>query len=179
MALAPHTAVAVAACPLALLAAVPALRRRDHARAVQVASQLLLAGAVLAVLAATLLGTSSGQRSLNLVPGAGIAGSFDSTRGAAGNIAGNVALFVPLGFLTVTALRRRPLAVALLGAALSVVIEAVQFVSAQRWADIDDVLLNTLGAVLGAVAALAVVRLVNQARPRPLRVARGGTSTEA
>lgn len=70
------------------------------------------------------------------------------------NIAGNLVAFLPLGI----ALRggvvgrawrlRRVLAA---GAALSLFIEAMQFVGGLRVADVDDVILNALGTVAGAV----------------------------
>ena len=94
-----HTLLAAGACVAAAVAAAPALGRKDLPAAWRVASRVLLVGAVLAVLGATLFDTTSGERILNLQPGAGIAAAFDSSRGAFGNIAGNVALFVPLGFL--------------------------------------------------------------------------------
>ena len=68
----------------------------------------------------------------------------------------NIVLFIPLGFL----LRIRPigwLRTIALVAAISLTIEALQAVlPLGRTANIDDVLLNTLGGVLGAgVASLA------------------------
>jgi glycopeptide antibiotics resistance protein len=70
------------------------------------------------------------------------------------NIAGNVAAFIPLGFLLPLAWRRpvRAWQVALLAAVLSAAIEAAQYASARGVADVDDVLLNTLGGLLGYAA---------------------------
>ncbi len=74
------------------------------------------------------------------------------------NIVGNLAAFAPLGFLVPifreerTSLGR----VVCLCAGISLLIELLQFFTGYRVADIDDVILNTLGGVLG----YAVYRLV-------------------
>jgi acetyltransferase-like isoleucine patch superfamily enzyme/VanZ family protein len=81
-------------------------------------------------------------------------------RGGHVEAAANVVLFVPLGFLVASLLpaRRWWLAVAA-GLAGSGAIEAVQFVALdQRQAGLRDVATNTLGAFLGALLAVWVVR---------------------
>jgi len=81
---------------------------------------------------------------------------------------GNIVAFVPLGMLLPTALRiRNPIVVvaiaALGGFLLSIGIEATQYAISQsvgysyRSTDIDDVVLNVTGALIGA-AALVVVQ---------------------
>jgi glycopeptide antibiotics resistance protein len=106
------------------------------------------------VLVTTLYGSTSPTGRVNLVPGATIVAVFGHDPGNAfDNLLGNVLLFVPLGFLGVLALRRRVAAVTAVACGLSVVIEVSQFLLGHRWADIDDVLLNTTGAFLGALAA--------------------------
>lgn len=74
----------------------------------------------------------------------------------------NIALFVPLGVL----LRRAPPVAALAGAGLSVFIEVTQltglwfrFPCPVRVFDVDDVIANTTGAVLGALLAPLLERL--------------------
>jgi glycopeptide antibiotics resistance protein len=64
---------------------------------------------------------------------------------------GNVALFVPLGFLLPAAVRAcRRLWVTLLAAVgLSVLIESLQAILPEHATDVDDVILNTAGAALG------------------------------
>jgi glycopeptide antibiotics resistance protein len=69
------------------------------------------------------------------------------------NLFGNVLLFMPLGLLVPLIWRRR-VKILLIGCAASVCIEVMQFVLTHlgfvnRMADIDDVILNTLGAVAG------------------------------
>jgi glycopeptide antibiotics resistance protein len=73
------------------------------------------------------------------------------------NTLGNIALFVPLGILLpLVSVRFRTLKrVLLLALCMSLTIETIQlvlrFVGNPRAVDIDDVLLNTLGACLGFV----------------------------
>ena len=68
------------------------------------------------------------------------------------NAAGNVLLFFPLGIFLPLVWRRlrfwRGIQIAI---ALSIGIELVQYLSGHRSADINDVILNTLGAGLGLV----------------------------
>jgi glycopeptide antibiotics resistance protein len=82
------------------------------------------------------------------------------------SIAGNVAVFVPLG-LAVTrslALGRRlaPLAAlvggAAFGALVSACIEVLQMLSPGRFPDWRDLALNTLGALVGAIVAVLIGR---------------------
>ena len=79
------------------------------------------------------------------------------------DVVGNVLLFVPVG-LTLTGASRlrsrfaRLAAATALAAALSLAIELVQLWMPTRASDVDDVLFNTLGALVGAVAALPFVR---------------------
>lgn len=71
------------------------------------------------------------------------------------SMAANVALFLPLGFLLPTLSERFRSAKEVLKAALalSVAIEMLQYAGRwlgnPRWTDVDDVLLNTLGALMG------------------------------
>jgi glycopeptide antibiotics resistance protein len=69
---------------------------------------------------------------------------------------GNVLVFVPIGLSLAGALsglseRRRVWIAIAAGAALSIGIELVQLAMPSRATDVDDVLLNTLSAALGAV----------------------------
>jgi glycopeptide antibiotics resistance protein len=77
------------------------------------------------------------------------------------NIVGNVVVFAPIG-LAVYGLRGMRSSIwqaAWASAALSTLIEIVQFQSGRRYSDVDDVLLNTLGGVCGYVAAVSIGRL--------------------
>lgn len=68
------------------------------------------------------------------------------------NTVGNVLLFMPLGaFVARGGGGRYPLVRAgAIGAALSLSIEVTQYIAAVGYSDVDDLLCNTLGAVLGA-----------------------------
>lgn len=92
----------------------------------------------------------------------------------------NVVLFVPLGVGVAVVLgRRRPLATAaLVGLAVSLTVELVQLTGtlglydcAYRLFDVDDLITNTVGAVLGAAAVpLAAVRRRQRTRAAVERV---------
>ncbi len=93
-------------------------------------------------------------RSYNLVPFKTIiqyATAFHNRNIAVTNLLGNVAAFVPMGFLPPFAWKRlsRFLPVLVLAAATSIVIEALQYITGAGSADIDDVILNTAGGILG------------------------------
>ena len=134
-------------------------RRSTSKRAMVVTARLLLGAALVGVLVLTLAGGPGSG--VNLVPGAGIARQLDNVNRGLGlmNVAGNVVMFVPIGALLVLGLGKGPLQAAMSGAALSSILEGMQLLLG-RSADIDDVLLNTLGAALGAVLAVAVMRRV-------------------
>lgn len=75
------------------------------------------------------------------------------------HVGGNLAWFVPLGiFLQRRFPDRSPLLALGLGALLSVILEALQFALSTGMTDIDDVMLNALGAWLGA----CVVRMLRR-----------------
>jgi VanZ family protein len=74
----------------------------------------------------------------------------------------NVVLFLPFGVLGVLASRsdrhrlRRVLAVTALGAALSISVETLQLFTRDRITSVSDVVTNTLGALIGALAIQTV-----------------------
>ena len=72
-------------------------------------------------------------------------------RHAAINLAGNVVMFVPLGFLLpkVSARQRKLWRTMLTTALLVMLVEMVQLFSLRGSCDVDDVILNVLGAVIG------------------------------
>lgn len=76
----------------------------------------------------------------------------------------NVLMFLPLGILLRRYLGRSVFVTTLLGMALSTLIEFTQYTGnwgiagcAYRYADIDDVITNTLGALLGALIAPTIL----------------------
>jgi glycopeptide antibiotics resistance protein len=78
--------------------------------------------------------------------------------------AANVLLFVPLGLMVALLLPvRRWWLAGVAGALISAAIETVQYLAlSQRQASLGDVVNNTLGAVLGAVAVRVVRRRPSQ-----------------
>lgn len=95
-------------------------------------------------------------------------------------VAFNVALFVPFGFFVRRILRRGFLVAGVLAALTSLLIELTQYTGvwgiyecAYRVLDVDDLITNTTGAVLGSLlSALFVSRTVRQ-RALPDHVSRG------
>lgn len=126
--------------------------------AARLAGWFLLLACVALILGATLGQSQSGLHSSNLRPGHSIWLELHDVDARIGlvNVLGNVALFAPLGFLLVTALGDSIRRAMIGGALLSATIECLQY-RIGRAADIDDVLLNASGALLGAAFAAFVV----------------------
>ncbi|MBB5174467.1 VanZ family protein [Texcoconibacillus texcoconensis] len=100
-----------------------------------------------------------GGRNYNLVPGLSIyrIAVFSPTYiDPLIILLGNVLLFFPLGFFMTHLFKIKwPLLfVTILGFFVSLFIEVNQFLFTQRVANVDDLILNTLGAFLGALFAL-------------------------
>jgi glycopeptide antibiotics resistance protein len=76
------------------------------------------------------------------------------------NVLGNIVAFMPLGVLVPALVRRLNVPVAVLGtsAFVSVSIEVLQWLFARRVADIDDVILNVVGALVGYGCALLLAK---------------------
>jgi glycopeptide antibiotics resistance protein len=83
------------------------------------------------------------------------------------NFVGNLVAFLPMGFLPPLIRVRRTTIwhAALFSLAISFAIEAGQYVSGRRVPDVDDLILNTAGGVLGYFAAQAII-LSRQSSPR-------------
>ena len=95
-----------------------------------------------------------GIRRTNLIPFTTVAEYLWSILGGyiftgIANIAGNIIIFLPLGFMTAVLFpkMRKLTKIFILGFTFSLVIEVFQYVVACGSADIDDVILNTLGGV--------------------------------
>jgi glycopeptide antibiotics resistance protein len=67
------------------------------------------------------------------------------------NFLGNIVAFLPMGLLPPHIVRRRTTIwqIALFSLAISLAIETGQFFSGRRIPDVDDLILNTVGGVLG------------------------------
>ena len=84
-----------------------------------------------------------------------IDGSFDTGF----NIVLNVLLFVPFGYLLASFFGGRKLLPVLLSFACSLVVEAGQYLSCRGVFDVDDLITNTLGGVIGVLIYLLFQRL--------------------
>lgn len=73
-------------------------------------------------------------------------------------VAGNIALFVPLGFLLAATLRaaRRFATAVTVGAGISLAIEILQLYVKGRSTSVDDFICNTIGAAVGAAVFVLV-----------------------
>ncbi len=113
---------------------------------------LLLAIYVLFLLDLALIQFPSRNPPPNVVPLRSIIGDWKSGgREFVVNFLGNIVAFVPIGMMPQLARPRRAGAwhAALFSLSLSVLIEAVQYATGRRVADVDDLILNTAGGVLG------------------------------
>ncbi|MBP7174629.1 MAG: VanZ family protein [Thermoclostridium sp.] len=80
------------------------------------------------------------------------------------NIAGNIAAFVPIGFLLPVCFRKMNSFMKVLITVLftTILIESLQYITAVGVTDIDDVLLNTFGGTLGYILYRIVIRFVHK-----------------
>ncbi len=144
----------------------PSSSKRDRR-----AAQLLLALSVTLLLTFTLL-PQEGRRDTNLVPmsrTAAVARAvLESPQPSAHpafryflvQVVGNILAFLPIGASLAVLLRRGGVGSTLLralaaGTLLSLTIELVQLALPTRATDIDDLILNTFGTLLGALVGLA------------------------
>lgn len=95
-------------------------------------------------------------------------------------VALNVLLFVPLGYYVRQILRRGVVVAILLGLGTSLLIETTQLTGvwhlydcAYRLFDVDDLMVNTLGAVGGSLLSAVFVRRRERAEPLPTRITLG------
>ena len=117
---------------------------------------------MLFMLAITLLILGGKQATLNLIPFRMMV--HDWRVGGTPlvvNFLGNIVAFLPFGVLLpmVRTTRTRAREIACVAAGFSTAIEAMQYLFARRNADVDDILLNTLGALLGYGLLRACERL--------------------
>lgn len=127
--------------------------------------------------------TRTPDRMYQLRPFAWVTEVMDSASTWWGRLAGsmfiqvalNVVLFVPLGFLLRYRWRRRLPAAAAIGLGLSLLIETVQgtavfglYPCPYRFADVDDLITNTAGAAVGWLIAGPVGRLLPPAVAEPI-----------
>jgi hypothetical protein len=127
----------------------------------RVALGLFLASWLAAVLFMTLRPGAGSGRLLNLVPlrFEGQASVIDAVL--------NVGVFVPLGLLLAAAAVRLPVTI-LVGLLLTLGIETTQYLTqVGRTADINDVLTNTTGTILGWAIGAGIVQINRRRRGEP------------
>lgn len=80
------------------------------------------------------------------------------------NILGNILLFIPVGLLAELSKikRNRAIAVFIGGFVLSLVFEVLQYISGMGICDVDDVILNTFGVLIGIIIGLIVIRILKR-----------------
>ncbi len=72
----------------------------------------------------------------------------------------NVVVFVPIGLISAAALRKyRFLLATIIGCAISVIIEAMQFYFRKGISEVDDVFCNTLGCIFGVSLYLLFIKV--------------------
>jgi glycopeptide antibiotics resistance protein len=129
----------------------------------------LLVAYILLLLDLTLLQFPVSNPASNLIPFHSIAHDWRvGGRDFVVNFLGNIVAFLPLGLLPPLIRLRRTSArhVVLFSLAISLLIEVGQSLSRRRVADVDDLLLNVLGALIGYSALVALRRLASgPARP--------------
>lgn len=112
------------------------------------------------------------ERSINLVPFASIADYASSRSSGAGrpafvNVVGNILIFIPLGaYMSWLRHRASAWSTMVMVASVSVAVEIIQGVIAVGAADIDDVILNCVGGLVGILA----FRLLSAILREPSRV---------
>jgi glycopeptide antibiotics resistance protein len=151
-------------------------RRRGADESRLAATRALLGVGVLTLLWWTLVLSNPdfpSSRALNLVPFREISRALRSPESGYGivNLWGNIVVFVPIGILAFLSMRKAsaPMVAFASGVALSAGIEAAQY-AVGRSADVDDVILNTIGIALGVLS----VSLTRRWRLQPLPSAPDG-----
>ncbi|MFN3866528.1 MAG: VanZ family protein [Demequina sp.] len=162
------TAAALVALILAVAAMLGARRGRATRSVLWTALVMWLLVIAVVTLGSTVTSQLHGARGLNLVPFQEIERGLQARGSSAWlNLVGNVALFAPLGFLAACLARARFLsrvaAAVVFGLVLSASIEVAQYVLG-RVADIDDIILNTTGALAGGLVGALVAAITDGAR---------------
>lgn len=126
----------------------------------------LVYGAVLLKLVLFKNGLTTDMRGLNLIPFQFVTDFFMndvSVSVMAKNILGNIAIFLPFGMLLPMLCHKLNCQkTILLGFELSLCFEIIQYAVGMGIADVDDLILNTVGTVLGAVIYFAGSKHLDQ-----------------
>jgi hypothetical protein len=152
---------------VSILAAFGVRHRRPWVLGLDPVTTCLALGSSLAILVATVSRRGDGQvpGEVQLVPLKTLRDYRYDPSDLLIYLIGNVALFIPLGFFLYLALRRWLIGTTVFCALFSVGVEILQVPIWSRSSDIDDVLTNTVGGFLGALAGFVVLRLYRAIRP--------------
>ena len=124
-----------------------------HRRTIRHAAGLFLIAWIVVLLWLTVFGRSVIDRAAYLIP-------FTSTISMIQEapwyeifylLVGNIAWFIPIGFLLPLSTRIKPWHAILCGFGLSLLIEAFQYLFSVGCTDVDDLIFNTLGTAIGAL----------------------------
>lgn len=111
------------------------------------------------------LGIGSSIGGVNIVPFKWIKESYShSSIDLLLNLGGNIALFVPFGLSLPLCFKkiRRLSIVIFIGTSTSILIEFIQMLIPNRWSDIDDIILNSLGMTVGYIIFTLFHRITNK-----------------
>jgi hypothetical protein len=151
---------------VSVISAFAVRHRRPWALGLDPVASCLALGSLLAILVSTVSRRGDGRAAggVQLVPLRTLRSYHYDLSDLVIYLIGNVALFVPLGFFLFLALRRGLIVTTAVCALISVGVEILQLPIWTRSSDVDDVLTNTTGGLLGALAGLIVLSLYRAVR---------------
>lgn len=109
--------------------------------------------------------TSAGYRGVNLIPFKTIVTFFNmkdfSSLRAFSNTVGNIAIFLPLGYLLPLLIKKvnSISKIFLISISVSILFESIQYIFYLGSLDIDDIILNTVGGVIGYIIYYFIKKL--------------------
>ena len=158
--------IAIAVIVLASLGTALLVQNRPWVFGLDPAASCLALGSALAILVSTVSprGAGKGRGSVQLVPFHTLLSYRYDHSDLLIYLVGNVALFMPLGFFLFLALRRWVVISTMVCALVSVGVEILQLPIWTRSSDVDDVLTNTTGGFLGALAGFLLLKLIRSVR---------------
>ena len=117
---------------------------------------------IVGMILVTLMPTDYPNQMTQLVPFSSISETmqYATPRAIVNSLVMNIILFIPFGFF-VYILSRRPFLTTVLACLMSVSIEVLQYVlPIGRISNVDDVILNTFGGIIGMLCGVLVLKLL-------------------
>lgn len=118
-------------------------------------------GTIVGMILVTLMPTDYPNQLIQLIPFLSIMETlqFATLRGIVNSLVMNIILFVPFGFFLYI-MTRRALLTTVFACLMSISIEVLQYVlPIGRISNVDDVILNTLGGIIGMLCGVLVLKL--------------------